>query len=92
MFEINSNYIYLIIEGDYFAGCGKTTVGSLVAQELSLPFYDADDFHSQENKAKMGSGTSLTDEDRYPWLNTLSNLLASQDCILACSALKKSYR
>ena len=82
----------MIIKVPNFAGCGKTTVGSLVAQELSLPFHDADDYHSKENKAKMGSGTSLTDEDRYPWLLTLSDLLAKHDCVLACSALKKSYR
>ena len=82
----------MIIKVPNFAGCGKTTVGSLVAQELSLPFHDADDYHSKENKVKMGSGTSLTDEDRYPWLHALSDLLAKQDCVLACSALKKSYR
>ena len=48
----------------YVKGCGKTSVGQAVANEFSIPFFDADDFHSQENKQKMGSGTSLTDEDR----------------------------
>ena len=55
-----------MIEKSFFfvKGCGKTCVGQAVAEEFSMPFFDADDFHSQENKHKMRSGTSLTDEDR----------------------------
>jgi gluconokinase len=76
-------------------GCGKSTIGKLLAQKLSLPFIEADEFHSKENIAKMSSGTPLNDEDRYPWLQSLSQQLQSHEktgAILACSALKESYR
>ncbi len=75
------------------SGCGKTTIGQKLADVLGIPFYDADHFHSQENIDKMSSGLALTDEDREPWLNTLANhMLVWQDAVLACSALKESYR
>lgn len=79
------------------AGSGKTVIGALLAQRLSCDFADADNFHSPENRAKMGSGIALTDEDRYPWLETLHQaiqkwLAAGQTHVLACSALKQSYR
>lgn len=78
------------------AGSGKTTVGRLLAQELGWPFYDADDFHPVENREKMRSGIPLSDEDRAPWLRALRALLAQeargQNAILACSALKQSFR
>jgi gluconokinase len=76
-------------------GSGKSTIGKLLANCLSLPFFDADDFHSQENISKMSRGISLTDEDRYPWLQNLSKLLQSHQtagAVLACSALKENYR
>lgn len=76
-------------------GSGKSTIGTLLANRLSFPFFDADDFHSQENISKMSQGIPLTDEDRYPWLQTLSNLLRShqtEGAVLACSALKENYR
>ena len=64
-----------------------------MAEKLSSKFHDGDDFHSAENKEKMSSGLALTDEDRQPWLESLSRLLAREpSCVLACSALKKSYR
>jgi gluconokinase len=78
-------------------GSGKTTVGRLLAKKLGWTFYDADDFHSLANVEKMKSGTPLDDDDRRPWLESLSRLI--RDClrrgeqaILACSALKESYR
>lgn len=76
---------------------GKTTVGEKLAGELKWTFYDADDFHSAANKAKMESGIPLTDEDREGWLETLRSLIAStlasdQNAVLACSALKQKYR
>lgn len=79
------------------AGAGKTTVGSLLARELHWEFADGDDFHSPENIAKMREGIPLTDADRAPWLETLRNFVAGwiaqrKDAVLACSALKKSYR
>ncbi|MCB0322351.1 MAG: gluconokinase [Bdellovibrionales bacterium] len=78
-------------------GCGKTTVGKILAQELNWHFYDADDFHPEENVEKMRKGIPLNDEDRLPWLEALRNLInqAHQEefnAILACSALKENYR
>lgn len=77
------------------AGCGKSTIGKRLAERLSLPFIEADDFHSKENVVKMSSGIPLNDEDRYPWLQSLSLQLLSNEktgAVLACSALKESYR
>jgi carbohydrate kinase (thermoresistant glucokinase family) len=78
------------------SGCGKTTVGKKLAGKLNLSFYDADDFHPEKNVKKMESGIPLNDDDRYPWLEILLENIArwnkSKGAVLACSALKKSYR
>jgi len=78
------------------SGCGKTTVGKRLSQKVGLPFYDADDFHPPENVEKMKSGQPLNDDDRQPWLEILSDRISewnrSGGAILACSALKRSYR
>ena len=78
------------------SGSGKTTVGKELAAKLDLPFYDADDFHSQTSIEKMKSGTPLTDPDRYPWLQLLSEKIehwnTEGSAVLACSALKEEYR
>ncbi len=78
------------------SGTGKSTVGKLLAEALTLPFFDGDDFHPQSNVQKMQSGVALNDEDRQPWLESLANNLAiweSQNgAVLACSALKETYR
>ncbi len=79
------------------SGSGKTTIGSLLAERTAALFADADDYHSPENKAKMHAGTPLTDADRAPWLAALNTLLrgwlaAGTRSVLACSALKASYR
>jgi carbohydrate kinase (thermoresistant glucokinase family) len=78
-------------------GCGKTTIGKMLAEKLGWPFHDADDFHSGENIEKMRGGTALTDEDRELWLQGLrvqiqSWLTRGQKTVLACSALKQAYR
>lgn len=79
------------------AGSGKSTVGIKLAQELGWEFYDADQFHSDENIEKMARGIPLTDADRWPWLDRLHNLILDRlkkdrPAVLACSALKKVYR
>ena len=73
------------------SGCGKTTIGDLVARELGVPFLDGDSLHPVENVAKMAAGTPLTDEDRWPWLATVGGELANAGnggLVLACSALR----
>lgn len=78
------------------SGSGKTTLGSSLADKLNVPFFDADDFHTEENVAKMSRGIPLNDEDRMPWLKNLANLLLDSEksggAVLACSALKEHYR
>lgn len=77
------------------SGCGKTTIGDPVARELGVPFLDGDSLHPVENVAKMAAGTPLTDEDRWPWLATVGTELANAGdggLVLACSALRRSYR
>ncbi len=78
------------------SGSGKTTVGKELAAKLDLPFYDADDFHSETSIEKMKSGIPLTDLDRYPWLQLLSEKIEQWNtdgsAVLACSALKEEYR
>jgi gluconokinase len=78
-------------------GSGKTTVGTLLASRLHWQFADADDFHSPANKAKMHAGIPLTDADRLPWLTSIHAqmakwIAAGENAVLACSALKESYR
>lgn len=75
------------------SGAGKTTIGQRLAQRLAWPFIDADDYHPSANVAKMAAGIALTDEDRWPWLDALNRRLREErDAIVACSALKQSYR
>jgi gluconokinase len=78
-------------------GSGKTTVGSLLAKQLGWEFRDADQFHTPANIEKMSHGIPLNDADRAPWLaamhDSIVNWLASgENVVLACSALKRSYR
>ena len=74
------------------SGCGKSLVGSMLADRLGLPFQDGDDLHPQSNIDKMARGTPLTDEDRWPWLDAVGRALADGDKVIACSALKRAYR
>jgi gluconokinase len=78
-------------------GAGKTTIGSMLAAELGWQFADADDFHPPANVEKIRNGTALTDADRAPWLELLRKAIAGwsdakTNVVLACSALKCSYR
>ncbi len=79
------------------SGAGKTTIGKLLAEELDWQFCEADDFHPRANIEKMQRGIPLTDDDRWPWLESLRELIkrclaAGEDAVLACSALKQTYR
>ena len=78
-------------------GAGKTTVGKLLAQRLGWHFADADEFHSAANVEKMSRGIPLDDRDRAPWLKAMHEAIvrwnsAGKNVVLACSALKHSYR
>ena len=78
-------------------GSGKSTVGRLLAEKLGVPFIDGDDLHSSAAKAKMASGHPLTDADRLPWLTRIAETMAAalddgDSMVVACSALKRSYR
>jgi gluconokinase len=79
------------------SGSGKSTLGAELAQALGCPFLDGDAFHPPSSVAKMRAGTPLTDEDRWPWLDSLGQAVkAAADgqgiVVAACSALKRSYR
>ena len=78
-------------------GSGKTTIGSLLAEQLGWRFADADDFHPPQNVEKMRRGIPLNDDDREPWLHRLHDAIKDwiaqgNNVVLACSALKHSYR
>jgi gluconokinase len=78
-------------------GSGKSTIGTLLAERTGAVFADADDYHPLANKEKMAAGHPLNDDDRQPWLETLNGLMrgwfeAGKNGVLACSALKQSYR
>jgi carbohydrate kinase (thermoresistant glucokinase family) len=87
------------------SGCGKSTVGALLAEHLGARFIDGDDLHPKANKDKMAGGTPLTDEDRWPWLDLVGaaltgapnpidvfELIKPTGTVIACSALKRAYR
>ena len=79
------------------SGAGKTTVGKMLAEQLGWRFLEADDFHPGANIEKMRNGHPLTDKDRWPWLDCLREqieqlLSAGENGVLACSALKRTYR
>jgi gluconokinase len=85
----------LIIMG--VSGCGKTTIGRLLAERQTAIFYDADDFHPESNREKMKQGIALSDADRLPWLRRLHRLIdeaitKERSLVIACSALKQRYR
>lgn len=75
------------------SGVGKTTIGIALALRLGIDFIDADDLHGPENIAKMSVGIPLVDEDRWPWLDRVGAVLAGDPTsVVACSALRRSYR
>jgi len=86
----------MIVQVIGVSGCGKSTIAQKLSEDLGIPYYDADDFHPQENIDKMSSGKPLNDDDRALWLEILSTNLQQWEkeggAILACSALKEKYR
>lgn len=79
------------------SGCGKTTVVEAVRDQLGFTVAEGDDFHPQANIDKMSAGIPLTDEDRWPWLESINKWMiecehAGENTIISCSALKRSYR
>ena len=87
--------IVLVVMG--VSGCGKSTVAALLAGELGWPFEEGDSLHPKSNIDKMAAGQALTDDDRWPWLDTVADwvdeqLDAGKSGVITCSALKRSYR
>lgn len=81
----------LVIMG--VAGCGKSTVGAALSEQLDIPYRDGDDLHSTEAVEKMRAGIPLTDDDRWPWLDRIADALESDaPLIIGCSALRRVYR
>lgn len=89
--ELNIEHNWVVMG---VSGCGKSAIGSALAQRVNARFIDADDLHSTANIEKMKRGEPLTDEDRTIWLDAIGSELANakSPIIVACSALKKSYR
>jgi gluconokinase len=91
----SDNRLSLIVMG--VSGSGKTTFGVAIANAVGIAFFDGDDLHTPEARAKMTAGVPLTDADRAPWLDRIGALLADQaahpgGAIVACSALRRVYR
>jgi gluconokinase len=78
------------------SGCGKSTVGRVLAQRLGVPFAEADEFHPKANIDKMSAGRPLTDDDRWPWLRSIATWIGARadggGGVVTCSALKRTYR
>jgi gluconokinase len=75
------------------SGCGKSSVGAALGQSLGIPYKDGDDLHPAANVEKMRAGIPLTDDDRWPWLARVAQVLHQHaPVIVGCSALRRAYR
>jgi len=75
------------------SGCGKSSIGIKLAEQLGLTFFDGDDYHCAQNISKMSQGIPLTDKDRQGWLSSLNKLFQQRaEAVVACSALTPEYR
>ncbi len=75
------------------SGCGKSSVGRLLADYLQAEFIEGDELHSPANVSKMQAGIALNDDDRWPWLDAIGSKLATTPkVVVSCSALRKTYR
>ena len=79
------------------SSCGKSSAGKHIAEKLGLKFFEADDFHSQDNQARMAAGLPLDDAMREPWIDSICAALSREsergrNCVLACSALRTTHR
>ena len=93
--DLNGRQPVLVVMG--VSGSGKSTVAALLAGQLGWDFEEGDDLHPDSNVEKMAAGTPLTDDDRWPWLDTVSSwiiehTMADVPGIITCSALKRVYR
>jgi len=93
--RVDCGEMILIVAG--VSGSGKSTVGAMLADRLHWRFADGDDFHPAANVAKMRLGIPLTDSDRRPWLRAIAawmdeRIAQGESAVIACSALKRSYR
>src|SRR3954452_11399129 len=87
--------MHIVVMG--VSATGKTTIGEELAEELGCEFIEGDSLHPSENIHKMEQGIALTDEDRWPWLEAIAELVAVRDhegvsTVVTCSALKRAYR
>ena len=87
--------LHVVVMG--ISGSGKTTIATRLAEQLGWTFAEADDFHPAANIEKMTSGTPLTDQDRWPWLESMREWMTAQarsssSTVVTCSALRRSYR
>lgn len=87
--------LHVVVMG--ISGSGKTTIATRLAEQLGWTFAEADDFHPAANIEKMTSGIPLTDQDRWPWLESMREWMTAQarsgsSTVVTCSALRRSYR
>lgn len=93
--SVSSKPCVVVVMG--VSGCGKSTIAAMLAGRMRWEFEEGDALHPASNVAKMASGTPLTDEDRWPWLDAVAAhiddwLAKGRSGVITCSALKRRYR